>query len=512
MSFAKTAAKQVHIVGAGVGGLAAAIRLLSAGYRVRVFERASRPGGKMRQISLAGKLFDAGPSVLTMPWVLDELCAAAGVKRADLLRLIPLSPICRHFFADGTKLDTYADEPVPSGASLDAAWERSAAEIARVISPRAAEEYRRFRRHAAAIYRAVEEPFLRRPIPSHPIAYLWTHRPRDVWGLFSLDARRSLWQALCAQFDDERLRMLFARYATYSGANPFAAPATLAVIAHVESAFGVYAVAGGMYHLAQALSELVSRLGGEIHTDADVERIELDAGQKRAIAIHVGGERLAGDFFIMNGDAAQLYTRLLAHTKAGQRLAARYGALPASLSAYLQLYVIECAQTLPLQHHNVFFSADYCREFQDLDKSVPFDPTIYICSPDYAQRMQRWFCLLNAPALPNFEATDSVSTDTSFLNSQIGAKLARHGISLEAMVRAEKVVTPQDFAALFPYSRGALYGVAPNSRLGAFARPPNRTPGVCNLYCVGGSTHPGAGVPMAMLSAAIVSELICATC
>jgi 1-hydroxycarotenoid 3,4-desaturase len=498
-------ARHIIIVGAGVGGLAAAVRLLAAGYRVTILERLARPGGKMRQIAIGDKLFDGGPSVLTLPWVLDDLCAAAGVKTADLITLSPLEPLCRHFFADGTKLDLFADQP---GLADDRAWARSAGEISRVIGTRAAEQYGRFRRHAAVIYRAVERPFMRSPLPSHPLGFVWQNRITDV-------------QALCHFFDDERLRMLFARYATYSGADPFSAPATLSVIPHVELAFGVQAVQGGMYRVAEALTELVLRLGGTVRTQAEVERIELDAQESRVLSVEVAGERLPADCVIVNTDVAQLHARLLSGTRRGARLGKQVDALPPSLSAYLNLCVATDAGDLPLLHHNVFFSSDYRREFAELGSRPPTDPTVYLCNPDFSQATQRWFFLTNAPSLP-------ISGDGGWqwtaerrreCRQRVIDKLGRHGIDFTSRVvgpsgsggsqtGAEVDVTPRDFADLFPCSRGALYGAAASSRMAAFKRPPNRVPGIANLFCVGGSTHPGAGVPMVMLSAQIVCGLV----
>lgn len=502
------------IVGGGIGGLATAVRLLAAGRAVTVLERAAAPGGKMRQLTVGGQVFDGGPSVLTMPAVLEELCAVAGVRRADLVTLEPLLPLCRHFFADGTVLDLFADEPVAPGSPPAAAWARSTAEVQRVLGGRAGEQFSRFREHAARIYRTVEQPFMRRPVPSNPLALPFTYTLGDLLRMRHLDARRSLWQALTAQFDDERLRVLLARYATYSGADPFQAPATLSVIAHVEMALGVYAVVGGMYQIAAALAQLIARLGGTLRCGAEVERIELDARESRALAVHAGGERLCADDIVVNCDVAQLYERLCAGTRLAARHGPRIAALPPSLSAYLNLIVTADAAQLPLRHHNVFFSSDYAREFQELRDRPPSDPTVYLCNPDWQQAAQRWFFLTNAPPQPPALTADAPAgaawspAQKVACRARVGEKLAQHGIDLARHSRAEQEVTPRDFAALFPSSRGALYGAAASSRLAAFKRPPNRVPGVRNLYCVGGSTHPGAGVPMVMLSAQLVAQMI----
>jgi phytoene desaturase len=440
--------------------------------------------------------------------VLDELCAAAGVARPDLLTLTPIDPLCRHFFADGSVLDLFADEPTAPADRPAAAWARSQEEIRRVAGADAAEQFGRFRAHAARIYGAVERPFLRRAIPRNPLMLFITHDLGDVLAFLHLDARRSLWQAVSAFFADERLRMLFARYATYAGADPFLAPATLAVIVHIEMALGVYAVAGGMYRLAEALRELIRRLGGELRCGADVERIELDPREARALAVHVAGERLAADDIIVNCDVAQLYARLLAGTRLAEQEGPRLLALPPSLSAYLDLIVAGDAAALPLRHHNVFFSRDYAREFVELADRPPSDPTVYLCNPDFGQDEQRWFFLTNAPPLPPGDARSWTPAEQAACRARVGDKLARHGMDLGRHQRAALGVTPRDFAALFPHSRGALYGAAASSKVAAFKRPQNRVPGVRNLYCVGGSTHPGAGVPMVMLSARIVAEQV----
>lgn len=505
---AGAAEKRVLIVGAGVGGLAAAVRLLARGYQVTVLERAPAPGGKMRQIAVGDRIFDGGPSVLTMPFVLDELCATAGVRREDLLTLSPLAPLCRHFFADGSQLDLFADEP-QAGAPREAAWARSREEIRRVVGAQAAAQFDRFRHHAARIYDAVEKPFLRSALPRHPLALVFTRRFSELLGLLHLDAGRSLWRALGDFFEDERLRMLWARYATYSGADPFLAPATLAVIPHVELAFGVYQVTGGMYRVAEALAELIVRQGGVLRCGADVERIELDAAEARAIAVHAGGERLPADHIVVNCDVAQLYQRLLQGTRLAAAQGPRVDALPPSLSAQLNLIVAADAGALPLVHHNVFFTRDYAREFEELRQGPPTDPTIYLCDPDAGRDEQRWFFLTNAPALPLDGGPSLWSAEQrAACRARVADKLARHGIRLEQHARAEATVTPRDFAELFPGSRGAIYGAAASSRTAAFKRPPNRVPGVGNLFCVGGSTHPGAGVPMVMLSAQIVCDQI----
>ena len=231
----------------------------------------------------------------------------------------------------------------------------------------------------------------------------------------------------------------------------------------------------------------------------------------------MGGERLVADDIIVNCDVAQLYARLCAGTRLAARRGPRIAALPPSLSAYLNLIVAADAAALPLCHHNVFFSADYPREFDELwgrggQARAPSDPTVYLCAPDVARgsALQRWFFLTNAPALPRGGDAGWDAEQRQTCRARIATQLARHGIALDRHAQAERSVTPRDFEALFPHSRGALYGAAGNSRTAAFARPQNTVRGVENLYCVGGSTHPGAGVPMVALSARLTATQLLA--
>ncbi len=507
--------ERVIIVGAGVGGLAAAIRLRAAGREVTVLERGARPGGKMREVNVGGLAFDAGPSVLTMPQVFDDLFAAAGEKRAEWVRFVPLEPACRHVFADGTVLDLFNDEPAARDGRSGEPWERSAAAVARVIGGESAEQYRRFRRHAAEVYRTVERPFLLRALPRSPLLLPFTHDWRDALGMSRLDSRRSLWRSLEGFFSDERLRVLFARYATYCGSDPFRAPATLSVIPHVELSQGLHAVQGGMYRLTEALVALGQKLGVRLQCGVEAERIELYGRERRVVAVKAGGERIPADVVVVNCDVRSLARRLLLGTRTGARLAQRVEKDPASLSAFVHLVRTRKGATEAgplLRHHNVFFSADYRREFADLTQAgcPPEDPTVYLCAPP---GQDRWFFLTNTPPLPAGPQEEKAAQaywqeQAHTCRDRIATRLAGHGIDLSQHAAAEASVTPVDFAALFPDSRGSLYGAASDTPLSAFRRPENRVRGVRNLYCVGGSTHPGAGVPMVALSARIVADLI----
>lgn len=481
--------KSAIVIGAGVGGLAASISMARAGVKVRLFERGATVGGKLREVEVGGERILAGPSVLTMRWVFDELFDG---RLGDYVTLAPVDPLCRHFFPDHSQLDLFTDEA------------RSREAIERFAGRRDADGYVRYRKHAAKIYEVVRGPFIENALPS-----LFDFvSPRALWQMTQIDGMRTLWRALEEFFADPRLRQLFGRYATYNGSSPFHAPATLAVIAHVENAYGIFAVEGGIVRLAEALRRRAEELGVVIVTGADVEEIVVEpSGGPLAAALRARGVRVNGavewaDCVIANCDVADALGRLLGAAPPAQKSLRRYRGEELSLSAYV-LCAVGAPAPLPLAHHNVFFSGDYQREFEELvvARRPPEDPTVYVC----AERDARHFILTNAPPLDDAGGAVDWSTETSRCRARIERVLARHGWTLQPSATYE--LAPPEFAARFPSSRGALYGLASNSRMAAFKRPANTLPGIGRLYFCGGSVHPGAGLPMVALSARIAARL-----
>ncbi len=485
-------APRVAVVGAGVGGLASAIRLAAAGAQVTVFERGEAPGGKLRRLAVDGAEVAAGPTVLTLPHVFAELFAVAGRRLDEALPLDPLEPACRHFFADGARLDLHNDP------------ERSRAAIRDFAGEAGARGFDRLRAHAARIWGIVREPFLESPVPSLA-DMLKPSRLKYLPQFLQLDSGRSLWDALGTMFADPRLRMLYARYATYGGSSPLACPATLTVIIHVEQQFGVHAVRGGIARLADALADAARGLGVTIHCGAAVERIRVAGGRVRGVV--VAGAPHDFDLVVANCDAADLHGRLLDGEPAAARAAAKLATLAPSLSAFLWLARAD-AGGFPLAHHNVFFPRDSTREFADLfdRRRPPSEPTVYLCVEDRAPGApapaggERMMMLTNAPAV---DGIIDWKEEAPRCKDRLLETLSRAKLALAPT--AERTVTPADFAARFPSSRGAIYGAASHSRMAAFERPPNRVAGFRGLYLVGGSAHPGAGLPMVALSAKIAA-------
>lgn len=474
----------IAIIGAGMGGLAAGIRLAAAGRDVTIFEAHSWPGGKMRVMPSDAGPVDAGPTVLTLRDVLDDLFAAAGTAVEDHLTLTPLPVLARHFWADGTRLDLTHDPAENSAA------------IASAFGSRAAHEFDRFSAETRALFQAFDTPIMRSPGPRVLASARAALGARET--LPWLVPGRSLEKMLQARLSDPHLRQLFGRYATYVGGNPLLAPAVLGLVWQAEAA-GVWAVQGGMARLAQALAALFERLGGTLRLNRPVARIVTTKG--RASGLHLAdGTRVTCGQIVFNGDPAALPFLLDEPRKAPKQTQTH----PRSLSARVWTFAAEVADRGlgrdALAYHTLFFADDADAEFAPLAHGrTPQDPTIYVCAQDRAlgqppQGLERFQFILNAPATQPGTAEKEPPCQTHPFD-----RLARFGLHLTPRPGPDSLTTPAGFAALFPHSQGALYGLSPNGARATFQRPTARTK-VTGLYLAGGGVHPGAGVPMALMS------------
>ncbi|PWR02980.1 methoxyneurosporene dehydrogenase [Meridianimarinicoccus roseus] len=474
----------VLIVGAGIGGLAAALRLSAAGLPVTVLERAAGPGGKMRTLPSDAGPVDAGPTVLTMRHVFDDLFEASGARLDDHVTLRRQEILARHWWPDGATLDLHADP------------EASAAAVRGFAGPRAEKEFRRFSQRAARLFAAFDAPMMRTAQPS--VATL-TRKVMAQPALIPLMApNSSLAQVLAKAFSDPRLAQLFGRYATYVGGSPYQSPGILALVWQAEAA-GVWTVTGGMHALARAIADLAAARGVQFRYDAEVTEVETGGGRASGVRL-ADGTRLAGRAVLFNGDPRALSLGLLGQPIASA--APETARAERSLSARVYAFAAN-AQGLPLVHHNVFFCADPRAEFDDLRAGrFPRDPTIYLCAEDRGQEtppagLERFEIIMNAPPLPYADAPEQ---ETAPCPTQCFETLGRFGLNLTPVPDKSALTTPTDFEALFPGSAGSLYGQSPHGLMAAFQRPVARS-AVPGLYLAGGGTHPGAGVPMATLSA-----------
>ncbi len=484
----------IIIVGGGLGGLSAAIHLAAHGRQVVLLEKNERIGGKLNIVAEAGYSFDTGPSLLTMPWVLRDLFATAGSTLEAELQINPVDPICRYRWLDGTSFDTWQSLP-----SLLQAIER--------IEPRDTDGFLRFIAYASRIYNAVAEPFLLRPFDG--LRDLIT--PGLLYDSFKIDSLRTVDQAVRSFFHSPYLRQVFNRYATYNGSSPYQAPATFNLIPYVEFAWGAWHVVGGMYEIARALERTARRMGVTICTGKAVKQIVNQAGITRAVILE-DGEQLAASAVVVNADPRYAYRHLLPDQS---DVAARLERLEPSYSGFVLMLGID--RIYPdLTHHNIFFSADYPREFEAIvGKHVPAaDPTIYVCAPSVSDPQlappghTNLFILVNAPAV-----TTRVNwhREAQAYRDLIIRKLERMGLdNLGRQIVYEQIMTPQDIQDRYNAPGGAIYGLASNRPWTAFLRPPLRAPGVRRLYFVGGGTHPGGGIPLVLLSGRAVAERVIA--
>ncbi|MEJ0000184.1 MAG: phytoene desaturase family protein [Verrucomicrobiota bacterium] len=471
--------KKILVIGAGLGGIAAAIRLARAGHRVEVWEKNAGTGGKLQELRDGPFRWDTGPSLLTLPHILRELFTAAGERMEDHLELVRLDSACRYFWTDGTVIDEDA-----------AFWRRP--EVARFLA------------YARGIYELSGEAYL-------------NHPPGEFWRAFTLRnliklrhlgkvaTTRTLAREVERRIADPHLRQIFLRFATYNGSSPYLTPATFNIIPYVEAEFGAWYVRGGMVKISQALAALAQRAGVtfRFHTTA--------TDWNGAEATAQDGHRERADILVCNGDALTARTGFLARVSSANE---RKGILrpPLSTSGFiLFLGVRGCDPRLG--HHNIFFSDDYPREFAEIHakKIAPHEPTIYLSisarsDPAHAPAgHDNGFVLVNTPARDPREPWTYAQTRA--YRDLVLQRLARFGLDdLPGRLVAEHAFTPTDFAARDLAHHGALYGWASHSLRASLFRPPLRA--ARNLYFTGGTTHPGGGIPLVLLSGRMVADMI----
>lgn len=492
---------EVVVIGAGVGGLAAAIRLAALGHRVRVIERLERAGGKLNLLERDGFRFDTGPSLVTLPWVFEDLFAAAGQKLEDHLELVRLEPICRYQFADGSGFDAFSDMPHMM-ASLEA------------FSPGAGEDFNAFFGHAARAWRGSRQAFLESAISS-PWDFLKNGVPwMDLTALLPLPTLHGLAKRY---FRDPRMWQFIGRYATYTGSSPFLAPGTLSTVVYSEYAYGAWYVKGGLYQIALTLENIARQLGVQFEFGLGVKRVltkdlsEFVMPDPNPVFAVEGvqledGRKILADAVICNADAAHLYTDLL-----DQRFDPRAKKPEPSLSGFVMLLGLE-GQTPNLAHHNVFFSSDYPLEFQEIFKDLQAvsDPSIYVTissksDPSQAPSgMENWFVLVNTPPTGrvNWQEYQEAYADL------ILEKLCHYRVDIRERIRVKHIITPSDLETDYRSFRGGIYGTSSNSVASAFLRPQNRSSKIRGLYLASGSAHPGGGLPLVMLSGKLAVEML----
>lgn len=486
--------KPIVVIGAGIGGLSAAIYLAARGQRVIVLEKNPYVGGKMAEVRAGGFRWDTGPSVITMRHVFEDLFAAAGRDLSDYLTLVPVDPLTRYFYPDGVVLDA-------AQSLTDMVRQIERLELYDV------EGYLAYLAYAARLHRITSDVFIYGGPPS--LRSFTQVSPLDA---LKVDPLRTMDQAIRSFVRSTHLRQLFGRFATYVGANPYQAPATLNVIAHVEMTGGVWYPRGGIYTIARAFLRLAEELGVEIRVNCPVSTVLVN-DQRRVSGVTLeNGEIVETQAVVANLDVATVYERLLPQEAVNRARLKRLTQADPSCSGFVMLLGVE--GTFPaLAHHNIFFSGDYRHEFDQIFKEgvPPDEPTVYISITSKADPQdappgcENWFVLVNVPAL---NGRFDWSSNVEAYSARVLDRLTAFGLDVRSHIRTRYTLTPLDLERLTGARRGALYGVTSNKRLAAFRRPHNRAPDIAGLYFAGGTTHPGGGVPMVTLSGRVAANMV----
>ena len=483
--------KKITIIGAGLGGLSAAVRLAKSGFDVTVLEKNETVGGKVNSVEADGYQFDTGASLLTMRHVFEDLFEYAERDIADYLDIVPLDPICRYFWTDKIVFD--------ASSSI----EKTEREIER-IAPEDVENFRKYLNDAKRKYDVAEKTFLAHALNDLPKLL----RPKYLKDLLAISSTKTLDKHNASYFKSAKLRQLFNRFATYNGSSPFQTPATFALVPFVEFGLGAWYVRGGIYEIPKALTKLADEFGVKIRTECAVEKIIVE--NEKAVGVKLeNGENLRSDCVVANSDAIETYRNLLDKKYFSAKLDRR----EPSCSGFVLLLGVK-KKYPQLAHHNIFFSDDYRAEFDALFKNLrpAKNPTIYICATSRTDATQspenceNLFVLINAPYTS--DKTDWKTEAQSYRDSIIG-KLESYGLEgLDKSIEFERIITPEDFESKYRTNRGSIYGVSSNGIFSAFLRVPNKSRQIENLYFVGGATHPGGGMPLVLLSGKMAAELI----
>lgn len=488
MKRARTAA----VIGSGIAGLAAAIRLAKMGFEVTVYEANATAGGKMSELSANGYRFDKGPTVLTKPEYVEELFALCGKSIAEKWSYMPVEPIFHYFFDDGTVIRSSKDQQ-KFASEVEAKTKASASSVLSFLKQSETKHF------------LTNEVFLQRSLHKFTNYLNWSTL-RGVLNFAKVDVFRSMNKANSKQFVDQKVVDIFNRYASYNGSNPYLAPATLNVIAHYEMTLGTYFSEGGIHRIIEVLQELAEEMGVRFRFNKPV--LELITEGKQVSGIRTKEGKQAFDVVVSNGDVYNAYNRLLPNSVAPKRFIEQ----PRSSSVIVFYWGMN--RIFPkLGLHNMFLTNNSKLEYEHLftHGALYDDPTVHLTisskmnPKDAPEGHENWAALISVPHDTGQDWDALVSASRTRIIGKLNAILKTE---IEAHIVFEDVLDPRKVSSETRAAFGAVFGNSSNSMFSAFLRHPNFSKQYENLFFCGGTAHPGPGIPLCLLSAKIASELI----
>lgn len=484
--------KTALIVGSGIAGIAASIRLALKGYQVQVFESNPYPGGKLSEIEIQGYRFDAGPSLFTLPDQVEELFLQAGKDPKEHFEYQKLEVACHYFWEDGKQIKAWSDQ------------NRFAEEVETKLGE-SASSIRQALKRSAFIYDHLAPLFMHRSLHQWS-TWIGSKALRSYTKMGKLGIFSTMNKANEELFSNPKMVQLFNRYATYNGSDPYQTPATLNIIPHLEFNIGAFFPKKGMHEITQSLYRLALSLGVTYHFNSPVEEILVEKG--KAMGVQVKGKPVFGDVVINNMDMVNAYKTILKKQKQPKKLLDQ----PKSSSALIFYWGIK--KVFPeLDLHNILFSDDYRAEFEHIFKkgSIYHDPTVYINitsvykQDDAPPGCMNWFTMINVPNNQGQDWDQLIEEARKNIIAKINRILKT---DVERLIQVEQILEPRTIESRTSSAQGALYGNSSNNKFAAFLRHANYSSDIKNLYFCGGSVHPGGGIPLSLLSAKIMTEMV----
>ncbi|MBD1383418.1 phytoene desaturase family protein [Metabacillus arenae] len=487
--------KKVVIVGGGLAGMSAAIRLSADNYQVTLVEKGERLGGKLNVRQGLGYKFDTGPTVLTMPWVFEKLFQTVNRNIHEYIEMVRIEPQWRTFFEDGTTIDLTSDLP----AMLHELHK---------VSPEDAKEFFQYMHYCSNMYEYSLKGFFKKSLSGLNDLRMM----HSVKELLLMEPMKSFEQTNRKYFKDKKLQQLFNHFITKTGSSPYQAPAALSQLAHIQLGQGIYYVKGGMYKIAEAMEKVLHELGVKVILKSKVTRLVTKGKRVSSVKLETGYE-IEADLVVSNLEAVPAYNTILKDFSESKNASKELEKFDPSLSGFVLLLGVN-REYKHLAHHNFFFSEDPKKEHQQLfDHGLPADdPTVYVGISSKSDRSsapegkENLFVLTHVPPLKKGESWYTMNEGYRDL---VLTKLERMGVEdLRKHIEFEHSFTPNDLQSLYGAQGGSLYGVVNDRKRNGGFKIPARSKVLQNLYFVGSSTHPGGGVPMVALSGQLTADLI----